>query len=183
HARCRNDSRALVRRGVVLRSRDHGATRNAALGCGPRADTVDARALRRRAQAHRGNAGHLHQDALQPPARVRNSRGAQPGRDGRLARFMSARPAAKPARGERGPGTTSARFRLRADCAPVMIWVAGPDSRGVYFNRPWLDFSGRPLESELGHGWTERIHPEDAERCRAAYARGFAAASPFEVEY
>jgi PAS domain S-box-containing protein len=70
-----------------------------------------------------------------------------------------------------------------ADSAPVMIWVAGPDSRGVYFNRPWLEFAGRPLEAELGHGWTERIHPEDAERCRAAYARGFAARRPFEVEY
>jgi PAS domain S-box-containing protein len=96
---------------------------------------------------------------------------------------VSARPAATPARIGSGRATTADHFRLMADCAPVMIWVAGPDSRGVYFNRPWLDFAGRPLEAELGHGWTERIHPEDAERCRAAYARGFAAARAFEVEY
>ena len=49
-------------------------------------------------------------------------------------------------------------FRLMADSAPVMIWVADPEGQGVYFNRPWLEFSGRPLASELGLGWAESLH-------------------------
>jgi PAS domain-containing protein len=44
------------------------------------------------------------------------------------------------------------RFRLVANTAPVMIWMSGPDKLCNYFNKPWLDFVGRPLEKELGHG-------------------------------
>lgn len=57
------------------------------------------------------------------------------------------------------------RFRAMADSAPVMIWVSGPDKLGVYFNKPWLEFTGRTLEQELGNGWLETIHPDDYERC------------------
>jgi PAS domain S-box-containing protein len=97
---------------------------------------------------------------------------------------MSVRPAqaAPSSRAARGSNTADP-FRLMADCAPVMIWVAGPDRRCVYFNRPWLEFTGRPLESQLGRGWTDGIHEDDRERCLAAYGEGFAASLPFEVEY
>jgi PAS domain S-box-containing protein len=98
---------------------------------------------------------------------------------------MTAGPAQAPAppRGARARGSAAEHFRLMADCAPVMIWVAGPDGRSVYFNRPWLDFTGRALEEELGHGWRDGLHPEDAPRCVAAYAEAFGALAPFEVEY
>ena len=91
--------------------------------------------------------------------------------------------AAVSARSARAGASAAEHFRLMADCAPVMIWVAGPDGRSVYFNRPWLDFTGRALEAELGHGWREGLHREDAQRCIDAYAEAFAAMRPFEVEY
>src|SRR5207249_2379762 len=47
------------------------------------------------------------------------------------------------------------RFRLMADAAPVMIWMAGPDGRCIDFNRPWLEFTGRTLEQERGDGRSE----------------------------
>jgi len=100
---------------------------------------------------------------------------------------MSAQPA--PGAGAARPrrrhwrASNADHFRLMADWAPVMIWVAAPDRRCVYFNRPWLEFTGRALDSELGLGWTEGIHPEDRERVLAAYAEGFAASRPFELEY
>jgi PAS domain-containing protein len=40
-------------------------------------------------------------------------------------------------------------FRELADCAPVMIWRAGPDKLCDWLNKPWLDFVGRPMEHEL----------------------------------
>jgi PAS domain S-box-containing protein len=95
---------------------------------------------------------------------------------------MSARPAPATPRAARR-GNTADNFRLMADCAPVMIWVSAPDRRCVYFNRPWLEFTGRPLESQLGHGWTDGIHEDDRERCLAAYDEGFASVRPFEIEY
>ena len=46
------------------------------------------------------------------------------------------------------------RFRLMADHAPVFIWMSGIDKACTYFNRGWLEMTGRTLEQELGDGWT-----------------------------
>lgn len=75
------------------------------------------------------------------------------------------------------------RFRLVANSAPVMIWMAGTDKLCVYFNRGWLEFTGRPIEAELGNGWADRVHPEDLERCLETYSKAFERQDPFEMEY
>lgn len=75
------------------------------------------------------------------------------------------------------------RVRLLADAAPVMIWAAGPDAQCTFFNKPWLDFTGRPLAEELGNGWAQGVHPEDRDRCFATYLRAVEAREPFRMEY
>jgi len=47
---------------------------------------------------------------------------------------------------------SEARFRGVAHTAPVMIWMAGSDKLCNFFNKGWLDFTGRAVEKELSNG-------------------------------
>ncbi len=75
------------------------------------------------------------------------------------------------------------RFRVVANSAPMMIWMSGVDKLCTYFNQSWLDFTGRPLDAELGNGWTEGIHPEDFAKCLEIYVQSFDRRQPFRMEY
>lgn len=75
------------------------------------------------------------------------------------------------------------RFRTMADHAPVLIWVRDAEGRCTWFNRPWLEFVGRPLEAEIGQGWADNVHPDDAERCLQVRVDALGERQPFSTEY
>jgi PAS domain S-box-containing protein len=75
------------------------------------------------------------------------------------------------------------RFRIMADSAPTLIWLAGADKLRSWFNKPWLDFTGRTMEQERGAGWLEGVHPDDMERCLQTYSDAFENRARFQLEY
>jgi PAS domain S-box-containing protein len=75
------------------------------------------------------------------------------------------------------------RFRLMANTAPVLIWIADNSKARIWFNKRWLEFTGRSQEEEAGFGWTQCVHEDDLAQCLQSYAGGFDGHKPFRSEY
>lgn len=75
------------------------------------------------------------------------------------------------------------RFRLMADSAPVLIWVVDANQWAIWFNKHWLDFTGRTLLEEIGQGWLESVYPTHLELVVKLLNWHFQLRKPFSVEY
>ncbi|MGI6622072.1 MAG: PAS domain S-box protein [Acetivibrionales bacterium] len=66
---------------------------------------------------------------------------------------------------------------------PALIWRADINKKFNYFNKMWLDFTGRTLEQESGSGWVEGVYPEDAQQMLKVFNDAFDERRSFETEY
>ncbi len=86
-------------------------------------------------------------------------------------------------RAERFLTESEMRFQTMADAAPVLIWVSDEDKLPNYFNKAWLEFTGRSMEQELGNGWKEGVHPDDLAKISQTYGPAIDAREPFVMQY
>jgi PAS domain S-box-containing protein len=78
---------------------------------------------------------------------------------------------------------SEARFLEVADATPALIWVSDVTKKCIWFNKPWLQFTGRSMEQDVGAGWVEGVHPEDIDACVAVYNDAFDRHEPYRTEY
>lgn len=74
-------------------------------------------------------------------------------------------------------------FRTLADNAPSMLWMCDAHGHLIYFNNRWLDFTGLPMESVIGDGWVNCLHPDDRQRCLAFGLSNVRLRRSFQMEY
>ncbi len=75
------------------------------------------------------------------------------------------------------------RFRELADTAPMYIAMADETGNAVYFNKPWLEFTGKKLEEMVGMGWLSVLHPADAPKFEADFKNAFEKQVPINEQY
>lgn len=74
---------------------------------------------------------------------------------------------------------SESRFHHIADTVPVLVWMGDSGGGRSFFNRTWLQFTGRDADAEAGWGWLDVVHPED----RAGFLEQFRQALREQVEY
>ncbi len=75
------------------------------------------------------------------------------------------------------------RFRAIADGAPNMLWMSDEAGKNIYFNRKWLEFTGRSRDELTGRNWVQSLHPDDRRRCLDTYFAAVTSREPFQMEY
>jgi PAS domain S-box-containing protein len=66
---------------------------------------------------------------------------------------------------------------------PLLMWACRPTGECDYVSRQWLDYTGSPLDSQLGKGWLASVHPDDRAGATIAWQAAVDGSTPYDVEY
>jgi PAS domain S-box-containing protein len=69
-----------------------------------------------------------------------------------------------------------------AEAIPIIVWRADPHGLIDYHNAAWYDYTGLTVEQSRGTGWTNAIHPADADRALSRWVDSIHQGLPYEVE-
>ncbi|MFC7513562.1 EAL domain-containing protein [Herbaspirillum sp. GCM10030257] len=74
------------------------------------------------------------------------------------------------------------RFREFADSIPHILWTAKPDGSLDYLNQVYTDCTGVTLD-DTGDSWLAALHPDDVERCVAAWDESVSTGNVYDIEF
>ena len=80
-------------------------------------------------------------------------------------------------------GESESRFRAITDSMPQIVWSARRDGYHDYFNRRFLEYTGREVAADGKTSFAAIVHPEDRAMVRAAWKHALASGSGYTVEY
>lgn len=74
-------------------------------------------------------------------------------------------------------------FRQVAEALPQLMWTCQPDGRCDFINRMWIQYTGIPLDRQLGYGWLQQLHADDRDMVFAKWNESISRLSPFHIQY
>jgi PAS domain S-box-containing protein len=75
------------------------------------------------------------------------------------------------------------RYRLLGEGILHQVWTARPDGSLDYVNRRAVEYFGQTMESALGEGWQNFVHPDDLPQCLERWRRSLETGEPYIVEF
>jgi PAS domain S-box-containing protein len=74
-------------------------------------------------------------------------------------------------------------FRALIEATTQVVWTVDPNGESADIPKWWEELTGQALPDSSGFGWLEKVHPDDREQARAAWAEAFASHTILKVEY
>lgn len=75
------------------------------------------------------------------------------------------------------------RFRTMAEGSDILIAMSDATSNAIYFNKAWIEMTGRSMADLLEFGWVDLVHPDDKERYVNIYLSAFNKQVAFTGEF
>jgi PAS domain S-box-containing protein len=75
------------------------------------------------------------------------------------------------------------RFRTMAEGSDILISVSDETRNATYFNKAWVELTGRPVKDLLKFGWADLFHPDDREKTLNIYVKAFEKQIRFTCEF
>ncbi len=85
-------------------------------------------------------------------------------------------------RAETALRASEAELRHVVESIPQLVWICRPDGTCAFFNRQWVDYTGRSSEESEREGWLERVHPDERASVRDAWRKSVGASETFSAE-
>lgn len=77
---------------------------------------------------------------------------------------------------------SEAKFKMLSETIPHMVWTATPDGKKNFFNKYFLEYTGRSFEELKGDGWHKIIFPDDLEKELVQWHHHIKTGEDFKIE-
>lgn len=75
------------------------------------------------------------------------------------------------------------RWQEMANSIPQLIWTCNAAGECDFLSQQWAEYTGLPLEPQLGSGWLEQVHTADRGVLMKEWTKSIDTSSPFKVEF
>ncbi len=77
---------------------------------------------------------------------------------------------------------SEAKFRTLSENIPHLVWTSTPDGKKNFFNKFYLDYTGKTFEELEGDGWQSTIWPDDLKKGLKQWRKAIKSGKDFIIE-